>query len=75
MTVIFYIVYSATQRGRGLRSTHGENEMNELKTIDELLEEDRQARIAAYEALPFIGDLIEEDIQKAIESEKHVNEL
>lgn len=49
--------------------------MNDLKTIPELLEEDRQARIAAYKALPFIGDLIEEDIQKAIESEKHVNEL
>jgi len=49
--------------------------MNELKTIPELLEEDRQARIAAYNALPFIGDLVKEDIKKAIANQKHIIEL
>jgi len=47
------------------------NNIPELKTIPELLEEDRQARIAAYNALPFIGDLVEEDIQKALEEAKN----
>lgn len=47
----------------------------QLKPIDQLLEEDRQAKIAAYNALPFIGDLIKEDIQKAEELGIHVNEL
>ena len=47
----------------------------ELKPIDQLLEEDRQARIAAYMALPFIDDLVREDQAKAIALGCHTNDL
>lgn len=32
--------------------------MTELKPIDQLLEEDRQAKIAAFNAMPLVGDLV-----------------
>ena len=47
----------------------------ELKPIDQLLEEDRQAKIAAYKALPFVSDLVREDQEKAMALGCHVNDL
>lgn len=49
--------------------------MNELKNIFELIEEDRQAKIKAYMDLPFVNDLVNEDIARAIAQEKHIADL
>lgn len=44
----------------------------ELKSVPELLEEERKMQIAAYNALPSIFDLVEEDKTKALETGKHI---